>query len=61
MDETVPHTLLSIETNGQELLSTTLFPDSSLMRKNCCLRFNNQDTVSNINTTIYSNVYFSAA
>ena len=32
MDETVPHTLFSIETNGQELLATTLLPDSSLMR-----------------------------
>ena len=32
MDETVPHTLFSIETNGQELLATTLLPGSSLMR-----------------------------
>ena len=32
MEETVPHTLFSIETNGQELLATTLFPDSSLLR-----------------------------
>ena len=29
--------------------------------KCCCMRFNNQDTVSNIITTIYSNVCFSAA
>ena len=32
MDETVPHTLFSIKTNGQELLATALLPDLSLMR-----------------------------